>query len=88
LLANELLAGSLEFQYMSERLTLGDNKTDETFVTNLVFLSRNLLSDLTVSASIYNIFGEDYSYPVSDAHEQDSIEQDGRTYRIKIDYSF
>lgn len=88
LLAKELLTGALEFQYMSERLTLGGNETDDTFVTNLVFLSRNLLNGLTISAGVYNIFDEEYSYPVSDAHEQDSILQDGRTYRIKIDYSF
>jgi iron complex outermembrane receptor protein len=88
LLAEELLAGALEFQYMSERLTLGGNETDDSFVTNLVFLSRNLLNGLTISAGVYNIFDEDYFYPVSDAHEQDSILQDGRTYRIKIDYTF
>ena len=88
LLGQGLLSGALEVQYTSESLTLADNKTDEAFVTNLVFLSRKLLKGLAVSAGVYNIFDEEYSHPVSDAHEQDSIEQDGRTYRLKIDYTF
>jgi iron complex outermembrane receptor protein len=83
-----LLSGGLELQYMSERRTLGNNETGGSFVTNLVLLRRNLIDGMAVSLSVYNLFDEEYYHPVSAAHEQDSVEQQDRTLRLKIDYHF
>lgn len=88
ILSEGFLSGGLEFQYMSERRTLGNNETGESFVTNLVLLRRDLLDGMTVSLSVYNLFDEKYYHPVSAAHEQDSVEQQDRTFRLKIDYHF
>jgi iron complex outermembrane receptor protein len=86
--SEEFLSGGLEFQYMSERRTLGNNETGESFVTNLVLLRRDLIDGMIVSLSVYNLFDEKYYHPVSAAHEQDSVEQQDRTIRLKIDYHF
>jgi outer membrane receptor for ferrienterochelin and colicin len=87
LLEDKLMA-AFEAQYESGRKTLDDDKTDDIFLTNLTLLSRNVIKGVTLSASIYNLFDQDYAYPGSEEHYQDSIEQDGRTFRIKLDYAF
>lgn len=87
LLEDKLMA-ALEAQYESGRKTLGDAKTDDIFLTNLTFVSRDIIKGMTLSASIYNLFDQNYSYPGSEEHSQDSIEQDGRIFRIKLDYTF
>ncbi len=88
LLAQDLLSGALEVQYISGSLTYAGNKVDEAIVTNLFFTSDSILNNLTVLAGIYNLFDEKYSHPVSDAHAQEAIVQDGTTYLLKVDYSF
>ena len=88
LLAGDILSGALDMQYMSKRLTIGGNETDDTYVTNLVFTSRNIVERLTVTLAVYNIFDEEYAYPVSEAHLQDSIEQPGRSVLLTIDLVF
>ncbi len=87
LLEDQLMA-ALEAQYESGRKTLNDDKTDDIFFTNLTLLSRDMIKGVTLSASIYNLFDQDYAYPASEEHYQDSIEQDGRTFWIKVDYAF
>ncbi len=87
LLEDKLMA-ALEAQYESGRKTLDDNKTDDIFLTNLTLLSRDIVKGVTLSASVYNLFDQEYAYPGSEEHIQDSIEQDGRTFRIKVDYAF
>ena len=87
LLADKLMAG-LEVQYETDRKTLSGGETDDIFLTNLTLLSRDLVAGMTLSASIYNLFDRDYAYPVSEEFFQDSIEQDGLTFRIKLDYAF
>lgn len=78
----------LEMQYESGRKTIEGNETDDTFITNLTLFSKNWIKGLRLSASIYNLFDEDYGYPASEEHSQDIIEQDGRTFRFKLDYAF
>jgi hypothetical protein len=41
-----------------------------------------------ISATAYNLFDTHYADPGSTEHRQDSIMQNGRTYRLKIDYWF
>lgn len=43
---------------------------------------------LELSGSAYNLFDTKYSDPGGDEHKQDSIEQDGRTFRVKLTYRF
>ena len=87
LLADNLMAAA-EAQYESGRKTLAGDKTDDIFLANLTLLSRDVIKGVALSASIYNLFDQDYAYPGSEEHVQDSIEQDGRTFRIKLVYAF
>jgi len=91
----------LEFQFVSDRASL-HNTTDATGepltvqgetagsyeVVNFTLFGRELVKHLEVSASIYNLFNEQYSDPASRFHVQDLIPQDGRTFRLKATYRF
>lgn len=87
LVADKLFTG-IEFQYMSKRKTLAGNYVDGFSVTNLTLFSRNLAKGLEVSGSVYNLFNEKYWDPGAVEHLQDAIQQDGRTFRIKVTYLF
>jgi len=84
---NVLFAG-LEEQYQSSRLTLGGNQTGASYLSNLTLSSRGLLPGLHLSASVYNLFAARNVDPGSPNHIQDTIQQDGRSFRLKLDYRF
>jgi len=78
----------VEEQFMSHRKTLVHNEADEYFITNLTLLSKKLIKGLEISASVYNLFDKKYGDPGSGEHVQDTIQQDGIHYRLKLTYSF
>jgi iron complex outermembrane receptor protein len=41
---------------------------------------------LELSAGLYNLFGKRYADPAAEEHRQNGIEQDGRTFRVKVAY--
>jgi len=57
-------------------------------ILNLTLFSQNLIKNLEFSASVYNVLDRRYSDPASHFHVQDTIEQNGRTFRIKLTYRF
>ena len=88
-LVREKLFGSVEVLYASSRKTRSGASADASVVTNLTLFSVHLpVKGLELSASVYNVFDTRYSTPVSDAHQQEAIEQDGRTFRVKLTYPF
>jgi outer membrane receptor for ferrienterochelin and colicin len=78
----------IEEQYMSKRRTLADREADAFFITNLTLYSRELMRGMELSGSIYNLFDASYGDPVGAEFRQDSIEQDGRSFRVKLTYTF
>ena len=82
-----LFAG-FEEQFQSSRLTLGGSRTGATYLSNLTLFSNVLLPGLRLSASVYNLFDTHYADPGSPNQVQDSIVQDGRSFRVKLDYRF
>ncbi len=100
LIKDKLFAGA-EFQYTSDRLSL-HNTTDTNGqpitvqgvdaggygVVNLTLFSQNLIKNVEFSASIYNLLNHVYADPASEFHVQDTIEQNGRTFRLKLTYRF
>ena len=79
-------AGS-ELMYTSRRRTLtGD--TGGFFVANASFSRRDLLPGLDASLGVYNIFDKEYGDPADAVNLQETIRQDGRVFRIKLDYRF
>jgi len=91
----------VEEQFTDRRKTLvAGNFAKSFFVTNLTLSSRELLKNLELSASLYNLFDCRYGDPggaehIQDparfkdpAHPLDIIQQDGRTFRVKLTYKF
>ena len=84
----EKLFLSVEEQYTGKRKTVTGNWTDDFIVTNITLAGRNILPNLEFSASIYNLFDITYSDPGGEEHNMESIQQNGRTFRAKMTYSF
>jgi outer membrane receptor for ferrienterochelin and colicins len=97
---DKIFAG-LEFRWVSERKTL--HNTTDSFgqpmtvqgvdaasygLVNFTLFSRDLIKNLELSASIYNLLDNRYEDPASKFHVQDTIEQDGRSFRVKVTYRF
>jgi outer membrane receptor for ferrienterochelin and colicins len=88
---------SLEFQYTSSRDTYSTTATGQTIpgldvagynVVNFTLFSQNLIKNLDFSASIYNLFDEQYADPATPYHLQSQIPQNGRTFGVKLTYRF
>ena len=90
-LGDERILGGVELQYTSAAGTLFSNTTgyaDGFYVLNLTLLSRELVKNVELSASVYNLLDTRYSYPAGAGSQQDLIEQDGRGFRVKLTYRF
>jgi outer membrane receptor for ferrienterochelin and colicin len=100
LFRDKIFAG-LEVQYTSRSHTVyteytGPNTGDTLpgadvpgyAIVNFTIFSQNLVKNLDISASIYNLLGKTYYDPVANFHLQNAIQQDGRTFRIKLTYRF
>jgi outer membrane receptor for ferrienterochelin and colicins len=89
----EKVFAGFEEQYVSRRRTdTGINTqafTQPFYLTNFTIYTRNLLNRLEVSASVYNLTNKKYSDPVDlSLAPLDRVQQDGRTYRLKLTYAF
>jgi iron complex outermembrane receptor protein len=94
----EKLFASLEFQYVSSRHTVYTDPSGGTtlpgvdapgFPTlNFTLFSKEIVKNLEVSASVYNLLDQSYSDPSTQGHLQDQIPQDGRSFRLKLAYRF
>src|SRR6266581_1213819 len=72
----------------SRRKTLAGNFAKSYYITNLTLFSQNLLKNLELSASLYNLFDYNYGDPGGNEHVEDVIPQDGRVFRVKLTYRF
>jgi outer membrane receptor protein involved in Fe transport len=87
LVGQKIFAG-LEVQATSRRKTLAGNYAAGFATVNATLFSRKWLRDFEASVGVYNLFDRRYGDPVSVDYTQDTIEQDGRTYRLKVKYGF
>jgi iron complex outermembrane receptor protein len=100
LVKDKVFAGA-EFQYTSERgslhnttdaggepITVQGEEAGAYGILNLTLFSQNLIKHLELSASIYNLLDRRYEDPASLFHVQDVIQQDGRSFRVKLTYRF
>jgi len=74
--------------YTSKRKTITDNYADSHYLTNVTLYGEKLWKNMDISASIYNLFDKNYDDPGAIEHLQDTLEREGRTYRLKISYTF
>lgn len=79
---------STELIYTSRRKTLSGNWTGDSTLVNMTVYGKGLLKNLDISFSVYNLLNQRYSHPASSEHLQDSIVQDGRSFRLKATYTF
>jgi iron complex outermembrane receptor protein len=85
---DKIFAG-LELQYTGSVLTNTRQREDDYLLANVTLFSQNLAPGLELSASIYNLFDARYAHPVSAAHTPlDTVEQSGRSFRVKLTYKF
>jgi len=87
-LVREKVFLGLEEQYTGAKMTLKGAETRGFFITNLTLFTRNLLKNLELSGSVYNLFNTGRSVPVGGEFIQDSIRQDGRMFRVKATWRF
>jgi outer membrane receptor for ferrienterochelin and colicins len=87
-LIDRRLFGAVELRQMSSRRTISGNEVSSLFVANLTVSTRSLPKGLNLSASIFNLFDNQYADPGSEEHRQDSIVQSGRSFRVKLTVRF
>ena len=87
LVKNRLFAG-LDVLYNSSRMTLGGQKASGFVLPNATLVSLPLGKGLELSASVYNLFDTKYGYPGGIENQQDILYQDGRTFGLKLTYTF
>jgi outer membrane receptor for ferrienterochelin and colicins len=84
----EKLFAGIETQYTGETKTYHGGYIGGFGVTNLTLTYQNLIKNLEVSFGVYNLFDKKYAYSGSGDHVQDSIEQDGRTFFVRLQFKF
>jgi len=96
-LLRDMIFAGLEYQFTSSRLTEATTSSGTTVagpntpgfgIFNATLFSKNLLKNLEVSASVYNLLDTAHSDPASLYHLQSQIPQDGRSFRFKLTYKF
>ncbi len=96
-LVKEKVFAGLEFQYTSVRTTTRITPTGTREagsdasgfgIVNFTLFSQNLVKGMELSAGVYNVLDRKYGDPSTPFHQQDIIEQNGRTFRLKLTYRF
>jgi len=77
-----------ELQYESAVLTLAGRSAHGFTLANLSVQTTPRKNGFQFEAGVYNLFDTRYAYPGAEDHLQDTITQDGRTFRIKITRRF
>ncbi len=77
-----------ELQYDSRRLSNDGSSLGDYAVSNLHLSTAALARGLDLSLGIYNLFDKRYAHPAADSNWQNSLDQDGRSVRVKLAYRF
>lgn len=75
-------------QYLSPRKTLDGSETEAVWLADMTLLARKIYRGLDLSLSGYNLFNQKYMDPVGQGFRQNSIEQDGLCFLLKLAYTF
>jgi iron complex outermembrane receptor protein len=87
-LYRDKLFTGLEVLYTGCARTLTGAEADDFTIVNWTLFSQNLVKNLDLSASVYNLFDVHYGYPGAAEHVQDIIDQNGLSFRVKLTYHF
>jgi len=84
----ERIVPALDLRYTGPRKTLAGNLAGGYSLANLTVSARRIRPGLEVSASVYNLFDKSYADPGGGEHIQDTLPQDGRSFRVKVTAAF
>ena len=83
-LIQQTLFAGVEGQFLGRRLTLLQDSLGSYQVLNLTSWDTTLGKHLDVAASVFNVLDKKYFDPGRPEDPEDAIQQDGRSFRIKI----
>ena len=84
----EVLFGGAELRYVSARENEPAGHANAYWVANLTLYSHRIWRRVDISASIYNLFDHKYLDPTPIELRQTVLEQDGRTFLVKLTAGF
>ena len=85
---HEKVYANFEILGMSDRTTVQGNEVGGYWLANFSLFSREIVKGVELSASIYNIFDKKYGDPVGSDFSEDMVQQNGRSFRVKLTYKF
>jgi len=83
-LIDQRLTAGVEGQFLGRRLTLLQNSLSSYQVFNVTLLGHTVGKHLDLAASVFNVLDKRYFDPGRPEDPEDAIQQDGRSFRIKI----
>jgi outer membrane receptor for ferrienterochelin and colicins len=83
-LIGQRLFASAEGQFLGRRLTLMQDSLSSYQVFNLTLLGQTIGKHLDLAASVFNVLDKKYFDPGRPEDPEDAIQQDGRSFRIKV----
>jgi outer membrane receptor for ferrienterochelin and colicins len=83
-LIDQRLSAGIEGQFLGRRLTLLQDSLSSYQVFNLTLLGHTVGKHLDLAASVWNVLDKKYFDPGRPEDPEDAIQQDGRSFRIKI----
>jgi iron complex outermembrane receptor protein len=84
----EKVFAGIDFRYVSGRTSAAGVEVPAYFVLNTTLFSHRFVNGLELSASIYNLLGRRFYEPSPLELRQPLLEQDGRTFQVKLTYGF
>ena len=75
---------SLNSQYRSGMTTITGGRVSPFSIVNVDLLGRKIGKQVDLTASVYNLLDKEYYDPPSTAVSQAAIQQDGRTFSVKM----
>ena len=87
-LIKQKVFASMDLQYVSKRATITGEYSGAYVVPNFTLFARDISKRWDISASLYNAFNRRYADPTGNGLVEDTIVQDGRSFRIKVGYKF
>lgn len=80
------LRGGVQVRYTSDRRTSSGGVADGYWLTHLTLSAPILRDRVELGGGVYNVFDNRYGDPGSEEHLQELIEQDGRSYQVRLRY--
>ena len=85
-LLHQRLSAAVDGQYTGKVSTLAGSTLGGFSVVNATLIAHALGKHADISASVYNLLDKKYSFPGRPEDPEDSIRQDGTTFRVKLTY--